>query len=151
MSNQMWLERNTKHKKIFHVKRKKCNKNFQKMVQKNLRSLTLKQYQSDDLKSFWNWLGISDFCKKFCKNFAFCVGTFIRNFRLALMILILSLNKKRSSVMHFKQIVRRFCLIQQFFSFCACGICFGVEKNVAKYSFINNTLWLFQIVSFPEF
>ena len=98
------------------------------MVEKNLRRLILKQYQSAGLKSFWNWFRISGFCKDFCKNNAFCVGTFIRNFRLALMIMTLPLNKKRSSEMGFKQIIRRFWLIQRFFSFCACGICFGVEK-----------------------
>ena len=67
------------------------------------------------------------------------------------MILSLTLNKKRSSEMHFKHIIRRFWLIPQFFLFflfCACGICFGVEKNVANYSFINRTLWNFQIKSF---
>ena len=36
--------------------------------------------------------------------------------------------------------VLKVALVQRFFSFCVCGICFGVEKNVAKYSFVNNTL-----------
>ena len=31
----------------------------------------LKQYQSADLKSFWNWFGVSDLCKDFCKIFLF--------------------------------------------------------------------------------
>ena len=71
-------------------------------VEKNWRSLTFKQYQSADLKSFSNRFEIFDFCKDFCKNFAFCMATFIRNFRLALTILTLLLNKKLSSEMPFK-------------------------------------------------
>ena len=106
ISNQMGLEQNAKQKNMFHVKRKKHKK--KKMVEKNLRSLILKQYQSADLKSFWNWFGISDLCKDFCKILLFFVGTFIRNFRLALMILTLPLNKKLSSEMPFKQIIRGF-------------------------------------------
>ena len=43
------------------------------------------------------------------------MGTFIRNFTLALMIFSLPLNNKRSSEMHFRQITRRFWLIQRFF------------------------------------
>ena len=61
MSNKMWLEQNAKHKNMLHVKRKKYKK--KKMVEKNLRSLILKQYQNADLKSFWNWFGISNLCK----------------------------------------------------------------------------------------
>ena len=61
MSNQMWLEQSAKHRNMFHVKRKKCKK--KKMIEKNLRSLILKQYQSASLKGFWNWFGISDLCK----------------------------------------------------------------------------------------
>ena len=57
------------------------------------------------------------------------------------MILTFTLNKKRSSEMHFKQIIRRFKLIPSFFLFCTCGIYFGVEKNVANNFFINRTLW----------
>ena len=106
MSKNMWLEQNAKHKNMFHVKRKKCKK--KKMVEKNLRSLIWKQYQSADLKSFWNCFGISDLCKDFCENFAFCMGTFMRNFRLALMILTLTFSKKRSSKINFKQIIRKF-------------------------------------------
>ena len=131
---------------MFNVKRKKCKK--KKMVEKNLRSLIWKQYQSADLKSFWNCFGISDLCKDFCENFAFCMGTFMRNFRLALMILTLTFSKKRSSKINFKQIIRKFWLICQFFLFCACGICFWKEKNVANYFFINITLWNFQIKIF---
>ena len=60
---------------ILNIKR--CFMYIQKekeMVEKNLKSLILKQYQSADLKSFWNWFEI--FCKKdFCKNSAFCVGS----------------------------------------------------------------------------
>ena len=48
-----------------------------KMAEKSLRSLILKQYQSADLKTFWNWFEISDFPKDFCNNFAFCSGTWI--------------------------------------------------------------------------
>ena len=91
---------------MFHVKRKKCKK--KKRVEKNLRSLILKQYQSADLNRFSNCFGISDLCKDVCKNFAFCLGTFIRNFRLASMILTLTFNKKRSSKNNFKQIIRKF-------------------------------------------
>ena len=43
------------------------------------------------------------------------MGTFIRNFTLALMLFSLPLNNKRSSEMHFRQITRRFWLIQRFF------------------------------------
>ena len=78
------------------------------MIDKNLRRLILKQYQSTDLKSFSNWFEISDLCKDFCKNFAFCVSTFVRNFRLTLFILTLPMNKKCSLEMHAKQIIRRF-------------------------------------------
>ena len=35
-----------------------------KTAEKNLRSLILKQYQSADLKSFWNWFDIADLCSK---------------------------------------------------------------------------------------
>ena len=55
-------------------------------------------------------------------NLAFCVGTFTKNVRLALMILTLPLNKKRSSEMPFKQTVKRFELIQRSFLFYASGI-----------------------------
>ena len=51
--------------KCFMLKKKKCKK--KKMVERNLRNLILKQYQGTDLKSFWNWFGISDLCKDFCK------------------------------------------------------------------------------------
>ena len=95
MSNHMQLEQNFTHKNMFHIKRNKYEK--KKMVEKNLRSLILKQHQSADLKSFWNWFGFSDWSKDFTKNFALCVGNFIRNFRLALIILTLPLNKKLSS------------------------------------------------------
>ena len=37
--------------------------NEKKMVEKNLRSLILKQYQSANLKSFLNWFEMSYFCK----------------------------------------------------------------------------------------
>ena len=43
-----------------------------RMVEKNLKSLILKQYQSADLKSFWNWFEISDFCKDFSKFYFLC-------------------------------------------------------------------------------
>ena len=133
MSNRLWLKQNAKHRNMFHVKRRKCKK--KKMVEK---SLILNQYQSADLKSFWNWFGISDLCKNFCK-ILLSVWAPYKNFRLALMILTLPLNK----------IVRLKCiLIQRFFLFCTCRICFGVEKNVPKYSFINKSLWNFRIISF---
>ena len=45
------------------------------------------------------------------------------------MILTLALNKKPSYEMHFKQIIKRFWVIHRF---CACGTCFGIEKNVAN-------------------
>ena len=99
------LNKMLKHKNMLDVKRKKWKR--KKMVEKNLRSLILKQYQSADLKSFWNWFGISDLCKDFYKILLFVWASFISNFRLALMILTLTLNKKRSSEMHFKQIIRR--------------------------------------------
>ena len=47
-------------------------------------------------------------------NFAFCVNTFVRNFRLVLMILTLQLNKKPSSEMHFKRKVLTNSLIDFF-------------------------------------
>ena len=43
------------------------------------------------------------------------MGAFKRNFRLALMILTLPLNTKHSSETHFKEIIRKFYLIQPFF------------------------------------
>ena len=46
---------------------------------------------------------------------AFCLGTFKRNVRLTLVILTLTLNKKGSSEVPFKQTNRRVSLIQQFF------------------------------------
>ena len=141
MSNQMWLEQIAKHKNMFHVKRSKCKK--KKMIEKNLRSLLLKKYQSSDLKSFWNWVGIPDLCKDFYKILLFVWAPFIRNFRLVLTTLTLALNKKSSSEVHFKVLGN-----SSIFLFCAGGICFGVKNNVANYSFINRTLWKFQIKSF---
>ena len=48
-------------------------------------------------------------------DLAFCLGTFKRNVRLTLVILTLTLNKKGSSEVPFKQTNRRVSLIQQFF------------------------------------
>ena len=80
---------------------------------------------------------VLDICFLQRLNLAFCVGTFIKNVRLGLMILTLPLNKKSSFEMLYKQTVRRFSIIQRLFLFYACGICLGLEKNVAKYSFID--------------
>ena len=80
---------------------------------------------------------VLDICFLQRLNLAFCVGTFIKNVRLGLMILTLPLNKKSSFEMLYKQTVRRFSLIQRLFLFYACGKCLGLEKNVAKYSFID--------------
>ena len=60
MSNQMWIEQNAKHKNTFVQNERNATKNI---VEKYLRGLILKQYQSADFKSididieqktFWN-------------------------------------------------------------------------------------------------
>ena len=106
MSNQKWLERNAKHKNMFHVKKKKCKKKngreeFRKLniILKHIRALIWKAFEID----FEYLIYVKIFVK-----FTFCVGTFTRNFRPALMILIFTLNKKRSYEMYFKQMIRNF-------------------------------------------
>ena len=76
------------------------------MVDKNLRSL-MKHIRALVWKAFEIDFEYLIYVKIFVK-FAFCVGTFTRNFRPALMILILTLNKKRSYEMYFKQMIRKF-------------------------------------------
>ena len=53
---------------MFHVKRKNGREEFKA---RNIEAARCFEYQSVDLKRFWNWFGISDLCKDFCKNFGF--------------------------------------------------------------------------------
>lgn len=81
MFNQMSSKQKYKYKKY-----SKYKKMFYVYEQKQLWwNLILKQNQSTDKKRFWVWLQ------------KLSVGTFIRNFKLASMILTLPLNKKPSS------------------------------------------------------
>ena len=67
----MWLEQNAKHKDMFHVNRKKCKK--KKMVEKNLRSLILRQHQRANLKTVEVVLGYLIYVKIFAR-FCFLYG-----------------------------------------------------------------------------
>ena len=93
--------------------------NEDKNGSEDLRNLILKLNKSADLTSL---------------NFAFCVDTFIRNFRLTLMNLTLPWNKKPSLL---KYLINKFQLLQLLISCFACEICFGVEKNISICPFIH--------------
>ena len=56
----------------FVEKERNAKKKKKKNVDKNLSCLILKQYQSADLKSFWNWFGVSDLCKDFVECCFLC-------------------------------------------------------------------------------
>ena len=94
MFNQMSSKQKYKYKKY-----SKYKKMFYVYEQKQLWwNLILKQNQSTGFKFVVLAISISFLLKL---NFAFCVDTFIGNFRLALLILTLKLNEKLFSEMPF--------------------------------------------------